>query len=256
MSDLQLQDLVLVAGHAAFKSTVTRVPNDPESDDSWVLQDFQIGEPPFYLEHIRRGIVLAANNPVALLVFSGGRTRQEAGSWSEAKTYHEIAISRCFWIPDKMMSTRDDVARRTTTEEFARDSFENLFFGICRFQQTASSYPRIVTVVSWAFKAARFDLHRAAIRFPAIRFRFVGVNEPIDLSGALDGERKALRSFIEYPLGSGGDLADKRAKRNPFGQRHEYHCCSGVNDLFSFMEDSVNAQKTYLRKFPWEDGAG
>ncbi len=100
MSDLQLQDLVLVAGHAAFKSTVTGVPNDPESDDSWVLQDFQIGEPPFYLEHIRRGVVLAANNPVALLVFSGGRTRHESGPWSEAKTYHEVAMSRRFWIPD------------------------------------------------------------------------------------------------------------------------------------------------------------
>lgn len=148
------------------------------------------------------------------------------------------------------------MARRTTTEEFARDSFENLLFGVCTFQQIAGAYPRIVTVVSWAFKAARFDLHRAAICFPAIRFRFVGVNEPMDLGGALDGERKALRLFIEYPFGSGGDLADKRAKRNPFGQKHEYHRCPGMNDLFSFMDDSANAKKTYAGKVPWEDGAG
>jgi hypothetical protein len=249
----QLQDLILVAGHAAFKSTVNEVPNAAESDDSWVLQGFQTGEPPFYLEHIRRGVVLAANNPVALLVFSGGRTRQEAGRWSEAKTYHEIARAYRFWIPENMTATRDHVAARTTTEEFARDSFENLLFGICRFQQLARSYPRIVTVASWAFKASRFDLHRAAILFPATRFRFVGVNEPIDLTGALRGERKALRSFIEYPFGTAGDLAEKRAARNPFGQEHEYRQCPGVKDLFVFMEDPANASKAYAGQVPWQD---
>lgn len=256
MTNLQLQDLVLVAGHAAFQSTVPKVPSDPESDEPWVLQRFQVGEPPFYLEHMRRGVVLAANNPVALLVFSGGRTRPEAGNWSEARTYYEITKSRGFWIPEKFKATRDDVASRTTTEEFARDSFENLLFGICRFQQVARSYPRIVTVVSWAFKAARFDLHRAAIRFPAHRFRFVGVNEPIDLADALEGERTALRWFGEYPFGSAGDLADKRAKRNPFGQNHEYHVCPGMKDIFTFMDDSANARKPYTGKVPWHEGAG
>ena len=76
----KLQDLVLVAGHAAFKSSVSEVPENAEPDAYWVLQQFQIGEPPFYLEHIRRGVVLAANNPVALLVFSGGRTSASAGN--------------------------------------------------------------------------------------------------------------------------------------------------------------------------------
>jgi hypothetical protein len=253
VSRLELQDLILVAGHAAFKSTVAHVPDDMESDDSWVLQKFQIGEPPFYLEHIRRGVVLAANNPVALLVFSGGRTRPEAGDWSEAKTYHDIAMARRLWIPKEMRAVRDDVAQRTTSEEFARDSFENLLFGICRFQQVANSYPRIVTVASWSFKATRFDLHRAAIQFPATRFRFVGVNEPIDLNGALRGERKALESFIKYPFGTAGDLADKRATRNPFGQEHQYNQGPGVKDLFDFMDDPANASKYYTGKVPWQD---
>ncbi len=253
MSTPQLHDLVLVAGHAAFKSSVNEVPNPVESDDAWVLQDFQTGEPPFYVEHIRRGVVLAANNPVALLVFSGGRTRSEAGSWSEAKTYYDIATARRFWIPDKMAPTRDAVAARTTTEDFAKDSFENLLFGICRFQQVAQAYPRIVTVASWAFKASRFELHRAAILFPETRFHFVGVNDPIDLNGALRGERKTVRSFIEHPFGTAGDPSQKRAARNPFRQEHEYHKCPGVKDLFDFMGDPANASKTYAGRVPWRD---
>ena len=248
-----LQDLVLVAGHAAFKSTVSKAPSNPEADKWWVLQSFQIGEPPFYIEHIRRGIVHAANNPDALLIFSGGQTRQEAGEWSEAKTYHEIAKSSNWWIPDEMAATRDDVARRSSTEEFARDSFENLLFGICRFQQIVGSYPRILTMVSWAFKTFRFDLHRAAIRFPSPQFQFDGFNEPIDLKTALNGERLAIRSFMESPFGSNEDLSKKREKRNPFGQKHNYWHCQGMEEFFAFIDDVGNAEKIYAHQMPWEN---
>lgn len=251
----KLHDLVIVAGHAAFKFTVTAAPDTPESDEWWVLQQFQLGEPPFYLEHIRRGVVLVANNPEALLMFSGGRTRPEAGDWSEAKRYREIAVSRLWWIPDNLSAKRADVAKRTTTEEFARDSFENVLFGLCRFQQIVGSYPRNVTVVSWAFKAARFDLHRAVLRFPSVRFRFDGFNDPVDLDGALQGERRALRLFLKYPFGSGDDLADKRAKRNPFGQHHDYHRCPGMESFFSFLDRSEHAEEEkYPDRFPWDVG--
>ncbi|MCI0705445.1 MAG: hypothetical protein L0241_30665 [Planctomycetia bacterium] len=247
---------MLVAGHAAFKSNVAGVPADIDSDDAWVLQPFQVGEPPFYVEHIRRGVVLAANNPVALLLFSGGRTRPDSGEWSEAKTYHEIARATEFWIPDKLKTTRDGLAARTDLENFARDSFENVLFGICRFQQLVGSYPRTVTVASWAFKSARFDLHRAAIRFPAYRFRFVGVNDPLDLSDALNGERKALHSFSGDPFGSGADLSGKRLKRNPFDQVHTYRECPGMREFFTFMADPGNSEKPYGAQLPWEDPTG
>ncbi len=256
MSALQLSDLVLVPCHAAFKSTVTEAPADLESDDAWVLQPFQKGEPPFYLEHIRRGIVIAANDPAALLLFSGGRTRLDAGDWSEAKTYHKIALARKFWITDQLKATRASVAERTDIESYARDSFENLLFGICRFHQVTGIYPRNVTVATWAFKAARFDFHRAAIRFPMYRFRFVGVNDPLDLGAALTGERKALRSFGGDPFGTGKDLSEKRAKRNPFDQVHQYHRCPGMQGFFEFMADPGNAERSYTQRLPWEDATG
>jgi hypothetical protein len=260
VDDSRLRDLVLVAGHAAFKANVSGVPAAVDSDDAWVLQSFQTGEPPFYVEHIRRGVVLAANNPAALLLFSGGRTRPDAGEWSEAKTYLDIARARQFWISDTMSARlkgiREGLAARTNLENFARDSFENLLFGICRFQQLVGSYPRTVTVASWAFKSARFHLHREAIRFPAYRFRFVGVNDPLDLSDALKGERTALHSFSGDPFGSGPDLSGKRLKRNPFNQQHTYGECPGMRELFTFIGDPGNSGKAYEQKLPWEDATG
>jgi hypothetical protein len=53
------------------------------------------------------------------------------------------------------------------TEDYARDSYENLLFSLCRFHELAGSWPRNVTVVGYAFKEERFvSLHRAAISFP------------------------------------------------------------------------------------------
>lgn len=50
-----LQQLIIVAGHAPFNDAVGEVPADPSADDYWVLQSFQHGEPPYYLEHIQKG---------------------------------------------------------------------------------------------------------------------------------------------------------------------------------------------------------
>lgn len=247
-----IKDLVIVAGHAAFKKEVEKVPEHPEQDESWVLQTFQIGEPPFYIEHIRRGVILAVNNPVALLVFSGGRTREQAGHWSEAKTYHKIAEHYGWWIAENI-ELRENVSERATAEEYARDSFENLLFSICRFQQYTGHYPRNVTIVSWAFKRARLELHRAAIRFPVGRFHFDGFNDPVDLTEAWVGETKALHSIIESRYGAGGNLGKKRQKRNPYDQQHPYATCQGLQTFFNFIDNPRNGQEDFPEQLPWED---
>ena len=113
-----LQDLILVAGHAPFKKETEAVPDHPEKDDGWFLQPFQRGEPPFYIEHIRRGVILLANNPAALLIFSGGHTRVDAGlRWSEGGTYAEIATHFKWWVPEADPSRRDSLAARTAVEQ-------------------------------------------------------------------------------------------------------------------------------------------
>jgi len=204
--------LIVVAGHAVY--TGGGEPH-PEDDAHWLLQPFQRDEPRFYLEHVRAGVELAARAPEALLVFSGGQSRREAGPRSEAEGYRRLADRFGWW-------SQRGVALRTATEEFARDSFENLLFGICRFREHAGRYPETVSVVSWGFKAARFDLHREALRWPAARFAFAGVNEPIDLAAALAGERNAIEAFRRDPYGTGDDLVAKRVQRNPFNRQPPY----------------------------------
>ena len=60
---------------------------------------------------------------------------------------------------------------RVVSEEFARDSYENLLFSICRFHEVTGRYPDKITVVGFGFKTRRFvDLHRKAVRFPEDKF--------------------------------------------------------------------------------------
>jgi hypothetical protein len=236
-----LETLILVAGHGMYVA-----PDfiDPRSDKSWLLQDFQKGEPPLYIEHIACGIDLAAADEKSLLVFSGGQTRAEAGPRSEAQGYWMIAEYVLHW---KQAAVRP----RSTTEEYARDSFENLLFGICRFFECTQRYPRLVRVVSWKFKEERFNLHRAAIRLPSSRYEFVGVNNPIDLEGAKRGERLTKDQFTEDPYGvrmappdassreRRNYLGEKRKERNPFNRNHPYSkTCPSLAELLAYSSTS------------------
>jgi hypothetical protein len=141
------------------------------------------------------------------------------------------------------------VAERTVTEDFARDSFENLLFGLCRFRESTGHYPHVVHLVSWAFKAARFDRHRAAIRWPAARFAFHGVNQPVDLAVAERGEAAAVAAFAGDPYGTdSAGLGRKRADRNPFGQVAPYRdTCPEAAELLRHA-----GPEAYSGRLPWE----
>ena len=61
-------NVILVAGHAVLRNT-----DDVFADSSWFLLDFQRGEAGCYVGHVRCGVELAALDPEALLIFTGGR---------------------------------------------------------------------------------------------------------------------------------------------------------------------------------------
>ena len=44
---------------------------------------------------------------------------------------------------------------RTTTEEFALDSYENLLFALARFHEVSSRWPEKITVVGYGMKRKR-----------------------------------------------------------------------------------------------------
>ena len=210
----RLEKLVLVAGHAVY---VGDDSGSASSDASWVLQNYQKGEPPCYIEHIRFGIELVARQPASLLVFSGGQTRLKAGPRSEGQSYWTLASQFAWW-------GNAGVQARATAEEFARDSFENVLFGIARFRECTGHYPDSIEVFGWKFKRERFDLHRRTLKWPFGDecFKYHGVNNPPDLTGSLKGEAQALEAFKLDPFGTEEPLRAKRDRRNPFHLQPPY----------------------------------
>jgi hypothetical protein len=226
---------VIVAGHAVLLD-----PGDPASDASWSLLDFQRGEPPKYIEHVRRGLEIAAADPHALLMFSGGQSRLDAGPRSEAQSYWLIA-ERARWLD------YPGLAARCTTEEFARDSFENLIFGICRFRELTGRYPLRVTMVGWRFKERRFHLHRQAIRWPEERFDYAGANDPADLGQALAAETVNTKKYVADPYSSSAEFRAKREWRNPFRRQHGYF--TSCPELKALLRHE--GPRTFTGELPW-----
>lgn len=232
-----MRRLILVAGHA--------IPyrfDCLNSDEGWYLKHFQAGEGAFYLDHIHRGVELAAQDPEALLMFAGGQTDRAAGPRSEGQGYW-LAADRQDWFGYPA------VGGRATTEEFSLDSFQNLLFGLCRCREYTGGYPEHVVAVGWRFKGPRFELHREAIRFPAERFRYEGVNDPPSLKENEDFEAQRRETFRRDPYGAGREPEAKRTSRNAFRRQHGYHAsCPEVRGLLEYRGPEL-----YAGPLPWAD---
>jgi len=140
-----------------------------------------------------------------------------------------------------------DIALRSTTEEYARDSFENFLFSICRFREYTNHYPDTIRIVSWAFKEKRYDLHREALRFPLSRFEFHYTKQPKDITAAQKGETKTIIAFKNDPYGTTGDLNKKRTERNPFHRVNPYPIsCPEIECLLHHQGPEI-----YKGELPW-----
>lgn len=203
---------IIVAGHAVFLGGPDCPPAEVTKDSNWTLLPYQKGEPHFYVAHIRAALDLAEQDPSALVIFSGGFTRKDAKSRSEAQGYCDVASA--LGLIHK--------AHAWTLEEFSRDSFDNCLYGIARFAQAAGRLPDQVTVVSWEFKSARFEHHMGTILFPLSKYNFIGVGLPDDSDAAISGEKATLRLFANDRTGYGPVLGEKKKARNPFEYAESY----------------------------------
>jgi hypothetical protein len=111
-----LTHLVVVTGHAVYKASDFA---ESEKDDSWWLEEFQKGNGQLdaFRAHIARGVALTSADAHALLVMSGGPTRQATGPRSEALSYWLTAEHHRPPLPGWDASVR----WRAATEEYARD---------------------------------------------------------------------------------------------------------------------------------------
>lgn len=146
------------------------------------------------------------------------------------------------------------VAERTSTEDYARDSIDNLLFGIGRFYECVGRFPEQVTVVSWKFKEERLYHHAWSIRWPLSRFRFEGASNPhIGLEKAVSAERHALEYFKQDASGYGMEKDDglgyKKLARNPYRRQHGYATsCPSLAPILAWRN------KTRVREdmVPWD----
>jgi hypothetical protein len=155
-----------------------------------------------------------------VLIFSGGETRNTGGARAEGPSYWALADS---------LGLLEGYAQYSTTENYARDSYENVLFSICRFKEFTGRYPEAITVVGYAFKERRFaTVHREAVRFPEERFSYVGIDPLFAPPGKVDemrGFEKGL-SLVPFEVDPYACfdqvLREKKFRRNPGRRKCSY----------------------------------
>jgi len=237
--------LIIVAGHTVFMGADLAGPS-AETERDWYLLDYQRGQLGWFIDHIKRGVAKAAEDPQSLLIFSGGASRLSAGPRTEGSSYWLFADAHHWYTKSEAVAA--DIKRRAHTEEFARDSYENLAFSVCRFRQLAGIYPRHITLVSLPFKEHRFrEVHLKALRFPSDRFTFLGVGGTS--ASAEQGERaNSLDPYSKDPYGCRGSLAAKRLERDPFRRAEPYP--KGCPEMLGLL--SACSADIYSGSLPWD----
>ncbi len=108
-------------------------------------------------------------------------------------------------------------------ENFARDSFENLFFSLLNFYAAYRRWPQRIGVISWPFKALRYYAICVGLKIPPGRFVFFGQGDAADPAAALAGSLRTGRHLMSGSLNELYDplhrdqtnFARKRRKRMP-----------------------------------------
>jgi len=248
----EYNNLVIVTGHSVYSGSDYMRAGE---ENSWYLEEYQMhaGTANALVEQIKVGVETAARDGKAILLFSGGKTRKLGGQVSEGSSYWQV--SRAYnWFGEM------DVEKRAFTEEYARDSFENLMFSMCRFYELTGKYPMKTTVVGYDFKRERFEqLHAKALKIPGARFTFVGTPEVMSFKKQfMEGEVKVRSLFEKDAYGCEAPLSEKRILRDPFAVGAPYEArCPEMQSALSVCK-RAKAKKGSIKSIikrvslPWE----
>ena len=216
-----------------------------QTRSEWKLASFQYAgyDHLCFKEHIENCIKVLEEDKEALLIISGGQTDRKSGPVSESLSYYQLA---------RNLIKNELLLERVNTEEFARDSFENTIFLICRFFEIEKRYPDKITVVGFEFKKNRFlNLHLGQALGFNNTFYVGNMPTPIDLDEEEkkkyfdDLERSeyddSVQHFERDWYGRFPPLLDKKIKRNPFQQQHGYIQSNlQLKDFLQAVRDDAN----------------
>ena len=256
----EFDELVVVPGHGVFRGSNFEKYGNP---NEWALESHFTTDSrhvEHMISHITMAMRLASASQATMIVFSGGQTRQDAVGRSEAASYLNIVTSN-----------PSDFGLQSNfsflfAEEFARDSYENLAFSLCRFFEVARRWPKKITVVGFAHKEKRFrDFHRFALRWPLSRFHYLGLSSPLpqvterfrkkqwyqaphDLQSQVLSDAATLRN-AEADLYLCQRHGHVRMDRNPFRRSVPYYTSvpSTVAGLLLHCDPSL-----YTVPLPWD----
>ena len=243
-----LKTLILVPGHAIYLGS----KEGPESPKSWILESYQAASNQHlvFISHIERGVELAAQDKNALLLFSGGMTRAASSGITEASGYWRVAF-------EKNLLLSSEIQKRVSTEDFAKDSFENLVFSVARFFEITNTWPEKIVVVGFEFKRKRWEeIHRKAIKWPKEKFEYVGI-DPSDATAVAQaqvGEQaNSYQHFLNDLYGCHAPLINKKLSRNPFRRGTPYEVSvPQMRDLIRYCPPKEHGGMMFNGKMPWE----
>lgn len=221
------------------------------------LDLFDYGSSESYLKQIKAATELASEDGNSILMFSGGQTSHHP--FGRGQSYAALTLAR------EKDDDKSTLKRRIVTEEYARDSYENLLFSVARFREYTGHYPSKITVVGLSIRKRRFiDLHRAALHWPLTQFEYVSV--PFDGgSGGAGGasqqqvellETKKFKAFMSDPHAcTNGVLRSTRVARNPHFRTPPYAIsCPELAVLFKICGSHLPV--VFAENLPWGGNGG
>lgn len=190
-----------------------------------------------YEQHLKESIKALHSRLYETLIISGGYTKKQVEK-SEAQGMLDWAYH---------LALNPDVSR-IVLEEYARDSFENVLFGMCRFYQEYNRFPEAVTICSWKPKKSRFRLITDGLQIP--NYSFFGIGEKDDV---VERETNLVKLVYGDPLHRKRALTTMRRNRDPWGKGNPYDEIEEFREMFevlSFMEEKGLTDPSLVEP-PW-----
>lgn len=163
---------------------------------------------------VETGCRLMGSHSYDVLSFSGGHSRPDNDPPllnSEAKGMYDFAEAKG-WLPNCGI----------ILEEFARDSFENVFYSLLLFHKEFKAWPTRVGVISMPHKSIRYMLMATGLKIAPTQFSFheVGAVTPIDkncineMTNMVKVVDTSMKTILD-PLLRAEYFEKKRADRTP-----------------------------------------